>query len=133
MLTKTRDSIHNLALHASTEFVISQDQAKRILQDVIVRSTKREHHANRLTFTRKCISKKLAFNKIESATKRLKLSQRDIGQVKEKMMKKIRREMYQELACMDKELSISIREAKNLLSNDSWKRFDMIRATEVRR
>ena len=130
MLSKTRDSIHNLALHASTEFVISQDQAKRILQDVIVRSTKREHHANRLTFTRKCINKKLAFNKIESATKRLKLSQRDIAQVKEKMMKKIRREMYKDLACMDKELSISIREAKNLLSNDSWKRFDMIRATQ---
>ena len=124
-MTKVRDSIRELAFHASKEFIVSQDQAKRILQDVIVRSTKREHHANRLTFTRKCINKKLAFNKIESATKKLKLSKRDIEQVKEKIMKKIGREMYQELSCMDKELSLSIREEKNLLSNDSWKRFDM--------
>ena len=65
MLTKTRDSIHNLALHASTEFVISQDQAKRILQDVIVRSTKREHHASRLTF----LCMKLEVNKVKKVTR----------------------------------------------------------------
>ena len=44
-MAKVRDSIIELAFHASREFIVSQSQTK----DVIVRSTKREHHANRLS------------------------------------------------------------------------------------
>ena len=132
-MANTRDSIRVLALRASVEFVISQDQAKRILQEVIDLSTKREHHMNKLAFTRKCIHQKIAFNKIENATKKLKLSRRDTDMIKEKMMKNIRREMYKDLQCVDVKLQLSIREAKSILSKDDWKILDVIRVAKIRK
>ena len=68
IMANTKDSVRELASQPQYRIFIGQDQAKRIPQEVIDISTKRDHHINKLAFTRKCMNQKIAFNKIEDTT-----------------------------------------------------------------
>ena len=97
---ESQSAIRNLSIQCS-----NAHQAKGILRSYILTSIIKLRTKEQLYFLKNCIDKDLTTPRIWKITEKLKLQRKQGETLRKTMMKNLRRELYQKLAKLTRELS----------------------------
>ena len=111
---ESQSAIRNLSIQCS-----NAHQAKGILRSYILTSIIKLRTKEQLYFLKNCIDKNLTTPRIWKITEKLKLQRKQGETLRKTMMKNLRRELYQKLAKLTRELSEKEGTIKGILDREN--------------
>ena len=123
------------AMREISEGTSNAGQAKRVLRQYIIKSLIKLRVREQLYFLKTCIGENLTTQRIWKVTERLNLQDSQSRTLRKTMMKNLRKELYQKMAKITREMRQIEEEIQTLIPRDDFttmKRYEQLELNHAR-